>query len=276
MRCKAGMLGANLLQPWDITDSRLVATLDISSQEQFPNGVFVHPDGAYLYVSGVGSDSVLKFAMQTAWDLSTAVYDSAFSVANDESVIRAVAFKPDGTVMYIVGSSSDEVIQYGLSTAWDITSATQTSSISVAGQETFPFGLAFSGDGSKMFIVGIETPASINEYALSVPWSVSSASHSDSVAIDQFEEYANGLAFSDDGKIVFVAGTERTTLGQGNDVITALDLPAPWSIASVSLRQTYELASPAATPHDIAFKSDGTEMYLADLGSSSILQYSIG
>ena len=35
-----------------------------------------------------------------------------------------ITFKPDGTKMYITGIGTDEILQYNLTTAFDITSAT--------------------------------------------------------------------------------------------------------------------------------------------------------
>ena len=57
--------------------------------------------------------SVYCFA--TAWDVSTASYDNKYkSVNSEESTPLSVAFKSDGSKMYIVGYSSDRVYQYSL------------------------------------------------------------------------------------------------------------------------------------------------------------------
>jgi DNA-binding beta-propeller fold protein YncE len=37
-----------------------------------------------------------------------------------------VRFKPDGTKMFVTGSTGDDINEYSLSTAWDITTATLT------------------------------------------------------------------------------------------------------------------------------------------------------
>ena len=57
--------------------------------------------------------SVYCFA--TAWDVSTASYDSKYKdVGSEDGIPVSVAFKSDGSKMYIVGSSSDRVYQYSL------------------------------------------------------------------------------------------------------------------------------------------------------------------
>ncbi len=58
--------------------------------------------------------------------------------------------------MFIVGLTNDTVYQYTLSTGFDVSTASYSSlSFSVAAQEAAPRGMAFSTDGTKMFIVGV-------------------------------------------------------------------------------------------------------------------------
>jgi len=53
--------------------------------------------------------------LSTAWDVSTASYDSkSKDVSSEESSPFDVAFKPDGSKMYIVGYNNDTVYQYSM------------------------------------------------------------------------------------------------------------------------------------------------------------------
>jgi sugar lactone lactonase YvrE len=82
------------------------------------------------------------------------------AVAADFGAPTGLAFSSDGTKMYFVGRNSDRVYSYTLSSGYDISTAVYDSvSFSVAGQETFPTGLAFNSDGDKMYVVGISTDA---------------------------------------------------------------------------------------------------------------------
>ena len=89
-------------------------------------------------------------------DISQASYDSvSFSVTSEESSPRNVSFNADGTKMYILGTASDTVHQYTLSTAFDLSTASYDSvSFSVASQETAPTAIAFNADGTKMYVNG--------------------------------------------------------------------------------------------------------------------------
>ena len=60
--------------------------------------------------------------------ISGTTYDSkSFSFASQDTAPKNVAFKSDGTKMYLQGQSTDDVFQYSLSTAWDISTASYDS-----------------------------------------------------------------------------------------------------------------------------------------------------
>jgi hypothetical protein len=103
----------------------------------------------------------------TAWDISTASYKQNFSVATEETNSTGIFFKPDGTRMYITGNTGDDVNEYSLSTAWDVSSASYVQNFSVSAQDTAPLDIFFKPDGTQMFIIGNSTD-SVYSYTLGV------------------------------------------------------------------------------------------------------------
>jgi hypothetical protein len=91
-----------------------------------------------MYVIGYTGDDVNEYDLGTAWDITTASYLQNFSVSAQEITPQGVFFKPDGTKMYVVGSVGDDVNEYDLSTAWDITTSSYLQNFSVAAQEVLP------------------------------------------------------------------------------------------------------------------------------------------
>jgi hypothetical protein len=66
-----------------------------------------------MYMVGSTNDSVHQYTLSTAFDLSTASYDSvSFDVSGQDISLYGIAFNTDGTKMYMVGISSDSVYQY--------------------------------------------------------------------------------------------------------------------------------------------------------------------
>ena len=53
-----------------------------------------------------------------------------------EGTPTGITFKPDGTKMYITGSGADKILQYNLTTAFDITSAALEKSVAIGAVES--------------------------------------------------------------------------------------------------------------------------------------------
>ena len=102
------------------------------------------------------------------WDISNGSYASkSLSVSGQEGSPTGLAFSADGTKAYIIGTVFDTIYQYTLSTAWDISTGSYASkSLSVSGQDSSVMGLAFSADGTKVYIVGTVSDT-IYQYTLS-------------------------------------------------------------------------------------------------------------
>jgi DNA-binding beta-propeller fold protein YncE len=107
-----------------------------------------------MYVIGATGDDVNEYDLSTAWDISSASYLQNFSVAAQETTPQGIFFNPDGTKMYVIGATGDDVNEYDLSTAWDISSASYLQNFSVYAQETSPSGIFFKPDGTKMYVIG--------------------------------------------------------------------------------------------------------------------------
>jgi DNA-binding beta-propeller fold protein YncE len=94
-----------------------------AGQETSPEALFFKPDGAKMYVLGATGDDVNEYDLSIAWDISTASYVQNFSVASEELGPSGLFFKPDGSKMYITGFDGDDVNEYDLSAAWDVSTA---------------------------------------------------------------------------------------------------------------------------------------------------------
>ena len=76
----------------------------------------------------------------------------------DDQFYLGLNFNNDGTKMYTVnGSGSDAVIEYILTTPYDISTATVNNTKNVSrGGDTQATQVVFNNDGTKMFIVNHE------------------------------------------------------------------------------------------------------------------------
>src|SRR5690606_10788701 len=70
-------------------------------------------------------EALSAVAEVSGYDVSNGVFDSiALSVASQELIARAMIFNNTGTVLYVMGSSGDDINAYNLSVPYDISSGT--------------------------------------------------------------------------------------------------------------------------------------------------------
>jgi 6-phosphogluconolactonase (cycloisomerase 2 family) len=155
----------DLSTPWDVSSASYLQNFSVAVQETVPTGFTFKPDGTKMYVVGFNGRAVNEYDLSTPWDVSSASYLQNFSVAVQETGPQGLFFKPDGTKMYVIGDSGDDVNEYDLSTPWDVSSASYLQNFSVAVQETGPQGLFFKPDGTKMYVIGVNG-RDVNEYDL--------------------------------------------------------------------------------------------------------------
>ena len=174
----------DLSTAWDLTSAGsptqseyLVQGGLSSTQEDF----FIDSSGTRMYVLSRSSDSVGQFTLNTAWDISdiTFVRDIHVNSTSDGGFVTGepdpagITFKPDGTIMYIVGYNQDKVQQIPLSTAWDISTHGTITSISISPANASQ-GIQFSVNGKEMYILGYSLDG-IAHFTLSTAWDVTTA-----------------------------------------------------------------------------------------------------
>lgn len=199
----------NLGTAWNVSTAAYVQNVSIATQESSPTDLFFKSDGLKMYVLGAGGDDVDEYELGTAWDVSTATYAQRFSIAAQEIFSRGLFFRSDGLKMYVCGGQGDDVNEYDLGTAWDVSTAAYVRNFVVAGQETIPAALHFSPDGLKMFVMGIAGD-DVNEYDLGTAWNVSTAAYVQNFSVAAQETNPRGLFFKPDGTRMYVAGDTNT------------------------------------------------------------------
>jgi len=155
----------SLSTAFDITTASFVRSFDVSTEDTRPHGLTFKPDGSRLYVTGSSNDNVYQYSLSTAYDISTASFVQSFGVSSQDTSPQGLAFKPDGSQMYIIGRGNDNVYQYSLSTAFDVSTARFTRSFDVSTEHNTPQGLAFDPDGTQLYVIG-QTNENISQYAV--------------------------------------------------------------------------------------------------------------
>ena len=209
---------------FNVSTATFVRLFSTASQDSAPNDIFFKPDGLSMFIMGATNDTVFQYTLSSAFDISTATYASkSFNVNSQESSPTGLWFKPDGTVMYIIGTSADAVFQYTLSTAWDVSTASYASILfSVASQELTPNQVNLSADGLTMWITG-QTGDDITQYALGTAFNVSTAVFENSFYVG-FQETAPSGMFIDStaNNRVYLVGSTNDTVFQYNTATNSI------------------------------------------------------
>lgn len=210
------------------------------------------------------------------WDLSTASYDNkTFSVASEDTSPTDLYFRSNGLRMFLLGNSGNDITQYTLLTAWDITtSSADAVTFSVSTEDTVPEGIIIKPDGSKMYILG-NFSSTVYQYTLGTPWDLSTASY-DTVSFNASAQGTDlaGFTIKPDGTKMYIIN------GALDDTVYQYTLNTPWDMSTASFdSKSFGLSTQTTGPEDIAFRTDGTRMFIIAKTNpipNSILQYSLG
>ena len=215
-----------------------------------------------------GGDLTYTKNPPTGFEAST--FRVSFDITED-IYPKDATFNNDGTKMFVPGSENEEIFEYNLSTGFDISTASYSgTSFSTSSEATQPEGVEFNADGTKMFIVE-DRDDNVYEYNLSTGFDVSTASYSGTgFGVTSEDTGMQGIAFGDGGTKMFLSGGTTNTIYQ-YDLSTGFDISTA-SYSGISL----DVSSEETTLEAVTFNENGTEMYIAGDGSSSILKYNLG
>jgi 6-phosphogluconolactonase (cycloisomerase 2 family) len=214
-----------LTTAYDIsTASYASKSFDVSTQDATPFEVRFKPDGTKMYIVGNTADKVSQYTLSTAWDVSTASYDSVDFVQQD-SAPTGLEFSSDGTKMYTIGTGADTVYQYTLTTAWDLSTAGYSSDFfSIASQDSTPSGVTFNSNGTKMYVSGQNTDT-VYEYDLGTAWDVNTASYNSvSFSVNAQETAVRSVLFNSDDSKMYVTGAGTDTIYQYSTALNTAEL----------------------------------------------------
>lgn len=255
---------------WDLSTAAYAnKSVSVSSQTTTPTGVSFSTDGTKMYVT---DDKVYQYTLSIPWDVSTATYASKnYDPTTQANEPGQVQFSSDGTKMYVLDELTDDVFQYTLSTPWDVSTGSYASkSFSATAQDTDPRSFAFNDTGSICYVMG-DANNTVYQYTVGTPWDISTATYATkSFSVAGQTTTPVGVAFKiTDGERMFSlrgnpARVFQYDLGTGFDVSTAV-----YNSVFFGADTQVTLAS------DIAFKPDGTKMYITDRTQAKVFQYDL-
>ena len=231
---------------------------------------FYHPENLAFSVGYVelGISQGYNTRTETVFDLSAGTYESkSFDFTTQDGSPTGIQFKTDGTVMYMLGETSDDVFQYTLSTAWDVSTASYASKSFAPSESTAMQGMFLDSTGTKLILLAQTGDTAAYGYTLSTAWDISTASY-DTETFDFSTQDANpyGIWFKSDGLRMFMVGT--------TDAIYSYTLSTAWDVSTATYDSiTFDVTNEGNGPRDVQLSSDGTSMWVLDSGANNINEY---
>ncbi|MEQ9373534.1 MAG: BspA family leucine-rich repeat surface protein, partial [Imperialibacter sp.] len=235
-------------------------SIGFGGEEASPQDIVFNNDGTKLFIVGTEGDEVVSYTLGTPWNLISYSSGASFSVGTEDNNPMGLAFNTDGTKMFMVGDDGDDVNEYSLSSAFDITTATFITNFSVAAHTVDPRGLDFSPNGSKMYVAGLNI---IHGYTLTTPFDISTATWSMSGAVDGPE----GVVFTLDGNRGYVLKNNHEILQYEASMLGAFSVSNVAGLSS-NYKSLFHLVEHAEMPTGFTFKDDFSRLYIIENGSS--------
>ena len=142
--------------------------------------VFMKADGLKMYISGRSGDGIDEFTLSTAWKVSTAAHTNfkSFSSAGRGLTPNVVGFsmKSNGTKLITCDNVNDDLCEYTLSTAWNISTMSYVRRYSIASVETYPLSVTLNSAGTKLY-TGSDSGNGRDQWTLNNAWQLSSVTH---------------------------------------------------------------------------------------------------
>lgn len=235
------------------------------------HGLFFSPDGLKLYAARGVTDTIYRFPLTSAFDLSTCgASDQSYSVGTNSGIPMDVFFNSTGTRMFVAAYSYNSITQYNLSTGWDLSTAAYSTIYSASSEDTYLRDVSFSSDGKKMFILG-DGNEKLFQYTLTTAWEISSGVSYDSVSLNVASEGTGpqGVCWNTDGTIVWVCCS--TT-----DKIYQYSMGTPWDLTGATYDDmSLSVADVDAYPSGIFFNQEYKKFFLAGQINNRVYEYDI-
>ena len=192
-----------------------------------PTQVVFNNDGTKMFiVNHAGRKTVDYWSLTTAFDVSTATFDGAYSLTGKEQRANSIAFNNDGTRMFIAGvgnNSQVRVHEFSLDTAFDLSSGvTQLNTEDLISFHNHIDGVTFNYDGTKMYTInGAEDLMS--QFKLTTPYDVSTLSLEGTYTVNSVSVGSTEVVFSNDGSKMFI-------IDDSNEKVHEFNLSCNWSV----------------------------------------------
>lgn len=188
-------------------------SFSVTSQENNPRFIFTNADGTEMFVGGLGSDSIHRYDLGTAFDLSSVTNPSvSYNFSAQATTPLGGVISDDGEIVYVI-ENGGMIYQYDMTTGFDLTTMSYSgNSLDVSGQVTNAYDLALSPSGRVLYVVDWGGDY-VYQYDLSTAGDISTATYTSGNRYATLtSESMTGLYMPSNGNKMYLVGTAADSI----------------------------------------------------------------
>ena len=204
-----------LSTPWAVATASYSQNQDLNPQSSsIVEAVAFKSDGT-LFVTKAGT-TLYRFSMSSAFDVTTATKDKEINLGSGKASNDGMYITPDGTKIFTSTSGSPDYInEFTMSTAWDVSTATETNSVSMAAftDLTDIQNLTFDTSGRVLIVSSVTNDSSEPKRNL-IQFNLSKSFDLDTItsvtqelalqnSASEFGQYITGICLSPDNRYLY-------------------------------------------------------------------------
>ena len=250
----------------------------------YPYSFAWSPDGLHLYIAYSG-DYIVHYTVTTPFTDDGLSVQATFTNSPYDSNTLGIEISPDGRYLYFGGLDRDGVMQFTMTSAFDIASLANNTTFSpgyeqsnkrldnifaIGSADGYVRGVEFNNDGTKMYLIGFGDD-NIQQFSLSTAYTVGTASYNGyySLSADGITS-PYGMRWNNDGSKFFVTDYSDNTVIEYS-VSNAYDVTS----GTITEGTNYDVGSYETNPYDVAFNADGTKMFVIGNSSDKIHEWTL-
>ena len=240
---------------YDISSLPTPTSTVISGQDGNPRGFTFNTDGTKMFLLGDINDTVYEYSLSTAFDSSTISYTSrSLDFSAKEATPRGISFNATGTKLFITGQQNEDILEYDLSTGFNLSTATFNGAFDVSSYADKPTDIIFNNDGSKAFLARASSNG-IQSFSLSSPYSFVDITGEYTGDVIDTTSSSNKDSDADASASLRVSAIQHSSAGSSTAVSNNTTYGASGTTAGTTVSGTYG---------QLTIGSDGSYKYVAN------------
>ncbi|ABK77482.1 hypothetical protein CENSYa_0849 [Cenarchaeum symbiosum A] len=255
--------------PYDIAAHPYVPglDLDVSTEDGQALALAFSSDGTSLFVLGDGGNMLHEYILGSPYAVHTAVIGSSHPITDAVGRLSGLAFSDDGSRYYLSVQGGGAVHQFDMSVPFDPATSTYAGFADLSGQGVSPTEVNIENGGRMMFALD-RSPQTVRAYTLGTPYDVQDISPSASLDVSAYSTASTGMAFSEDGRRIFV-------IDGGNSTVHRFDMAAPFDLSGAAYVDSLDITSAGGRTHDVAFSAGGRLMFVPGIDDDAVYTFAL-